>query len=73
MKKAIIRDGKIIYGDDISPTIQKPNELSAMHNREAQKVQFRKELTQPVEIAYAKAYPEDFKKRYGNEEYRRFS
>jgi hypothetical protein len=67
-KIAIIRSGKIVYGEE--PTVTKPNETNARSGREAERKQFQKEITQPNSTAYARAYPEDFRKRYGDECYR---
>lgn len=57
-KKAIIINNQIVYGDDISSNVVRPNELLAKHYREAQKKQFRKELLQKNQVDYYRAYPE---------------
>jgi len=67
-KIAIIRNGKIIY--DTDPTISKPNEMSARHFRESERSKYRRELTQPNDVNFAKAYPDKFKEMYGDETYR---
>lgn len=64
-KRAIIKNGKIIYDEESS--LQKSNEFSAKHNREAMKVKYRKDLVQPNEIAFGKAWPEKAKELYGDE------
>lgn len=57
-KRAIIRNGRIVYGDDIEATKVKPNETVANERREAMKVKHRKELLQRNEVDYYKAYPD---------------
>jgi len=61
MKKAIIRGGKIIYGDDVSAAQFKPNETAAHERRENEKVKYRKDLLQRNQVDYYKAYPEQAK------------
>lgn len=56
-KKAIIRNGRIIYGDDIEANVIKPNETEARANREQMKVNHRKDLLQRNEVGYYRAYP----------------
>lgn len=65
--KAVIRNGQIIYGDDVSSSVIKPNELNAKHYREAQKKAYRKELLQPNQVDYAKAYPKRAKELYNDD------
>ncbi len=67
-KIAIIRGGKIIY--DTEPTITKPNETNARFEREFERKKYRKDTIQPNSVEYAKAYPDDFRKRYGDSAYR---
>ncbi len=67
-KIAIIRNGKIVY--DVQPTVSKPNETSARFEREYERKKYAREITQPNSTTYARAYPEDFKKRYGSDAYR---
>lgn len=55
MDKAIIRNGKIVYGQ--SAELQKPSETEAYRKREDMKVNHRKDLLQKNETAYYKAYP----------------
>lgn len=57
--KAVIRNGQIIYGEEA--TSQKPNDLQARANREDQKVRHRKDMLQPNQVDYYKAYPEQAK------------
>lgn len=59
--KAIIRNGKIIYGDDITAEVVKPNEMAAHENREDMKVRHRKDLLQRNQVDFYKAYPEQAK------------
>jgi len=67
-KIAIIRGGKIIYGEE--PTVTKPNETNARHERESERKKYAKDIVQPNSVEYAKAYPDDFRKRYGDSAYR---
>lgn len=60
-KKAIIRNGKIVYGDNISAELLKPTETAARSNREEMKVSHRKDLLQRNQVDYYKAYPEQAK------------
>lgn len=68
--RSVIRSGKIYNGCDncLSQQIQKGN--SAAFNRRYQQTEYRKELTQPNQREYARAYPDDFRKRHGDELYR---
>lgn len=68
--KSVIRHGKILEGCDncLSTTVQSGN--SAAFNRRYQQAEYRRELTQPNQRDYARAYPEDFKKRHGEDLYR---
>lgn len=56
---AVIRNGKIVYGDE-SITVQ-GNPLQAKFNRESMKTKYRKDLLQKNQTAYYKAYPEQAK------------
>lgn len=56
--KAIIRNGVIIYGDDIESTHIKPNETEARARREGMKTKYRAELLQKNEVGYYRKYPE---------------
>jgi len=60
-KRAVIRSGRIIYGDDISAEIIKPNETAARAGREDMKVRHRKEMLQKNQVDFYKAYPEQAK------------
>lgn len=60
MSKAVIRNGKIVYGTD--STVIKPTETAARASREDQRVRFRKDILQRNETAFFKAYPEEAKK-----------
>lgn len=55
-KKAVIRNGNIIYGEESEMT--KANPLNAKHNRDAMKVRNRKDLLQRTQTDYYKAYPD---------------
>jgi len=65
-KIARIINGKIVYSDQNAKPV-KSNEMSAKHNREAMKVRHRKDLVQPNEIAFGRAYPEKTREMYGDE------
>ena len=53
--------GKIIYGDNISAEVVKPNETAAHERREAMKTKHRKDLLQRNQVDFYKAYPEQAK------------
>ncbi len=55
-KKAIIRSGKIIYGDDIQAIHETPNETQAKANREDMKVRHRKDMLQKNQVDYWKVH-----------------
>ena len=57
-RKAIIKNGKIIYGDDVSAEVTKPVETAARFRRESEKVKHRAALLQRNQTDYYKAYPE---------------
>lgn len=59
MRKAVIRNGKIIYGEDA--TILKPHETAARSKREDMKTNHRKDMLQRNQVDYYKAYPEQTK------------
>jgi len=58
-KKAVIRNGRIIY--DVDAEVLKPNETAARANREDMKVKHRKDLLQRNQVDFYKAYPEQAK------------
>lgn len=60
-KKAIIRNGRIIYGDDIVSVSIKPNETAARERRAAMQAKHRKDLLQRNQVDYYKAFPEQAK------------
>lgn len=60
-KRAIIRNGKIIYGNLIEPQRINPNETEARANRENMKTNHRADLLQPNQTDYYKAYPKQAK------------
>lgn len=60
-KKAIIRNGRIIYGDDINADVVTPNETEARSNREKMRTEHRKDLLQRNQVEYYRAYPEQAK------------
>lgn len=55
--KAIIRNGRIIYGYDINAQVVQPTETAARARREDMKVRHRKDLLQPNQTDFYKAYP----------------
>lgn len=55
-KKAIIRNGVIVYDTDAA-TIQ-PNETAARERRTGMQMKNRKELLQKNQVDFYKAYPE---------------
>jgi len=75
-QRSIVRDNNIVDGCDLclESTFQQANDLNANHNRSAQRAEHRKDIVQPWESKeYAKAYPEDARKRFGDEVFRRLS
>jgi hypothetical protein len=67
-KIAIIKNGKIVYDEE--PTVTKPNETNARYEREFERKKYRKDTIQPNSVQYAKAFPDDFRKRYGDDAFR---
>jgi hypothetical protein len=53
---AVIRNGKIIYGD--SAIVSLPNETEARSSREGQKTKHRADLLQKNQVDYWKVHPE---------------
>lgn len=74
---AILHQGQIIYRcDDCIDDVIKGNPEAAKHRREWDKKQYRKDTIQPTESQardYAKLYPDDFRKRFGDNNYRKYS
>lgn len=68
--KSIVHNGKITAGCDICLVSKTQQGNTAPYNRRWQQTQYRKELTQPNQREYAHAYPDDFKKRHGDDLYR---
>lgn len=60
-KKAIIRNGAIVYGDDITAEHLGISSTEANSRREAMKTKHRKDLLQRNEVGYYRAYPEQAK------------
>jgi hypothetical protein len=60
-KKAVIRNGHIVYGDDVSAELIKPNDTEARANREKMRTDHRKDLLQRNDVEFYKAYPEQAK------------
>lgn len=69
-KKVVIRNGKIVE-DKATAVI--PNELSARYNREQMKREHRKDLLQPTQTDFAKAFPEKAKELYNEDTLRLLS
>ncbi len=59
MSKAIIRNGQIIRDTDAEHV--KPSETAARESRADQVMRHRKDILQPMETDYWKAYPEKAK------------
>lgn len=56
-RKAVIRNGKIIY--DVDAEVSKPSETAARENREAMKTKHRGDMLQRNEVGYYKKYPKE--------------
>lgn len=69
-KRVIIKNGKIIEAK-ASTIIANPN--SAKFNREHMKREHRKDLLQPNQVDFAKAYPEKAKELYNEDTLRLLS
>lgn len=69
-KKVVIRNGKIVTGE---AEIVVPNQLSARFSRESMKRAHRKELLQPNQVDFARAYPEKAKEIYNEDTLRLLS
>lgn len=69
-KKVVIRNGKIVEEGAI---VVKPNESAAKFNREHMKREFRKDLLQPTQVDFARAYPEKAKELYNEDTLRLLS
>ena len=68
--KVVIRRSRLFEGCDSCLPSQVQQGNSAAFDRRYQQGEYRRELTQPNQREYAKAYPADFKKRHGDELYR---
>lgn len=53
---AIIRNGRIIYGEEA--TVPLPTETEARSSREAQRNKYRAEILQPNQVDYYKVHPD---------------
>lgn len=73
--KTIIHEGMVLDGCEIclGRSLQKGHSGAARYDREWQKKEYRRDLTQPTEREFARAYPEEARKRWGDETYRRLS
>lgn len=69
-KKVVIRNGKIV---EDTAKVAIPNELSARYNREHMKREHRKDLIQPTQVDFAKAFPERAKELYNEDTLRLLS
>lgn len=69
-KKVVIRNGKIIEGE---AQVAKPNDLSAKFDREHMKREYRRDLVQPNQVDFAKAWPEKAKEMYNEDTLRLIS
>lgn len=68
--KVIIRNGKIVEEE---ATIVHANQMSAKFDREHMKREHRKDLIQPNQVDFAKAYPDKAKEMYGEDTLRLLS
>lgn len=69
-KRVVIRNGKIIDG---SAVYIKPNDLSAKFEREHMKREHRRDLVQPNQVDFAKAWPDKAKELYNEDTLRLLS
>lgn len=69
-KRVVIRNGQIVEDE---ATVIKPNDLSAKSSREHMKREHRKDLLQPSQVAFAKAYPDKAKELYNEDTLRLLS
>jgi hypothetical protein len=58
-KKAVIKNGRIYYGEEAEIVL--PNEMQARANREDMKVRHRKDMLQPNDLNYYRAYKDQAK------------
>lgn len=70
--KNIARRGTLVHGCEVclDGTIE-VGDYAAKNHRESQKREFRRELTQPNQREFARAYPEEARKRWGDETFRK--
>lgn len=69
--KSIIHDGKIISGCDVCIHLQQGN--TAKYYRRMQQINYRRDTTQPNQKEFARAYPEQARKEWGDELARKYS
>ena len=68
--RSAIRQGSIYEGCDDCLPLQMQKGDSAAFNRRYQQAEFRRELTQPNQREFARAYPNEFRKKHGDDLYR---
>lgn len=59
-KIAVIRNGKIVYLDEHA-AVMRPSETAARESREDNRMRHRKDILQPNQVDFYKAYPEKAK------------
>lgn len=71
IKRAVIRNGKIVY--DADSKVSKPNTTEAHRRREDMKINHRKDLLQPTQVDFMRAYPKEGREIHGDDAARRLS
>lgn len=71
--KTVIHNHKLIEGCDKCIPLQQGNESIAKHNRDYQKIQYRRDLTQPNQKEYFKAFPDKAREMHGDDLARKYS
>jgi hypothetical protein len=69
--RSIIKHGNILTGCDNCLPQQLQQGDSAAFERHWQKIEYRRDITQPNQPEFARAYPEEFRKLHGDELYRK--
>jgi hypothetical protein len=72
--RTVAQNGQILRGCDLCITqVQQGHEGASKFDREWQKKQYRRELTQPNDKSYAKAYPEKAREEWGDNTFRKYA
>lgn len=69
--RSIIKHGKILTGCNTCLPQQLQQGDSAAFERHWQKIEYRRDITQPNQPEFARAYPEEFRRLHGDELYRK--